>query len=235
MYVDVILPIAIPELFSYRIDSDEMCRLIQIGSIVAVPIGKSKISGAIVVSIHEGESARELKEVLDIIDSDPVVSRNQLEFWKWLSSYYICTLGEVYDQFMPSSLKPRTNYLNEDNHTIYKFPKLYGFKDVDFISLNPIYLPDEMQASLLDKYRRKKAKVKLLTILMEQAAVNQNATNAIAKSSILNQGITSSTINDLRKDNVVVKEVRKIKVSEQMMPYNRIYNPTDNKTADDVQ
>lgn len=233
MYVDVILPIAIPELFSYLVDNKEIRDQIKIGSIVAVAIGKRKISGAVVVAIHNEESARELKPILNIIDSDSVITPKQLEFWWWLSSYYLCTMGEVYDQFLPTSLKPRTNYEIQDDQHIYKFPKIYGFKEVDYIYLNPAHLSEASQCTLLETYKRSKAKLKLITIILEQTAVGQDD-NAISKSAIQDQGITNNIISDLIKESIVLKETRKIKISQSVSTYTQIYEPSENNITAEV-
>ena len=45
----------------------------------------------------------EVKEVLAVLDARPVLLPVQFRFWKWLSDYYLCTLGDVYKAALPSS------------------------------------------------------------------------------------------------------------------------------------
>lgn len=61
---------------------------------------------AIVLDIHQNEPEHyEAKPLVDIIDATPIVTSKTLELWKWLSEYYMCTLGEVMITALPSALK----------------------------------------------------------------------------------------------------------------------------------
>jgi len=51
-FVDVILPLSIPNTYTYRLPF-ELNESIQIGIRVIVPLGKSKLYTAVVVKIHE--------------------------------------------------------------------------------------------------------------------------------------------------------------------------------------
>jgi primosomal protein N' (replication factor Y) len=61
---------------------------------------------AIVVNIHNKEpEIYKAKEVLEILDEQPIVSEKQLQFWKWIAEYYCCSIGEVMAAALPASLK----------------------------------------------------------------------------------------------------------------------------------
>lgn len=45
------------------------------------------------------------KYLISIIDSDPIITPYQYTFWKWIASYYCCTVGEVMNVALPSGLK----------------------------------------------------------------------------------------------------------------------------------
>src|SRR5207249_4055058 len=45
------------------------------------------------------------KYIIDVLDSEPIISETQIQFWKWISDYYCCTLGEVMDAAMPGNMK----------------------------------------------------------------------------------------------------------------------------------
>ena len=47
----------------------------------------------------------ETKEIYALLDASPVLRRPQLRFWKWIASYYMCKLGDVYKVALPSGLK----------------------------------------------------------------------------------------------------------------------------------
>lgn len=104
LYADVILPIPLKRLFTYRVEDDQIGS-IEKGQRVAVPFGKSKLYTAIIYAVHDTEpQAYEAKPIYTILDKTPSVTGDQIKFWSWLSSYYMCSLGEVMRAAIPSGL-----------------------------------------------------------------------------------------------------------------------------------
>lgn len=102
-FIDVILPVPIVKLFTYRINQAEFSFL-KAGMRVAVPFGKSKLYTAIVYSVHQNApDTYEAKDIHQILDEHSVVNEFQLQFWKWISEYYLCSMGEVMRASLPSS------------------------------------------------------------------------------------------------------------------------------------
>jgi len=72
---------------------------------VAVPFGKSKIYTALVIETHQNKPILyEAKEIHQILDEKPIVNEQQINHWQWISSYYMCAIGDVYRGAMPSAL-----------------------------------------------------------------------------------------------------------------------------------
>ena len=73
---------------------------------VLIPFGGKKIYTGIVAELFdEFEDSFVPKEIINLLDNQPIVPKQQLEFWNWMSSYYLCNLGEIYRFAFPSSLK----------------------------------------------------------------------------------------------------------------------------------
>ena len=51
--------------------------------------------------------ASKIKPILEVSETAPVVSPEQLALWQWMSGYYMCTLGEVMSAALPSGLDKR--------------------------------------------------------------------------------------------------------------------------------
>ncbi len=104
-FVDVILPIPIPQLFTYSLPND-LYTQIQIGARVIVPFGKRKVLTAVIAKIHQNPpqhyTAKPILEVLDII---PSVTQIQVTLMQWMADYYMCCVGEVLNVALPSGLK----------------------------------------------------------------------------------------------------------------------------------
>lgn len=105
-YADVILPLPLENSYTYSIPSD-LEKAVTSGCRVIVHFGKKRYYTAIVMEIHEHtpDSVFETKEIYALLDATPVLRRPQLRFWKWIASYYLCKLGDVYKAALPSGLK----------------------------------------------------------------------------------------------------------------------------------
>jgi primosomal protein N' (replication factor Y) len=102
-FIDVILPIPLPKLFTYSITEAE-AGFLKPGMRVSVPFGKAKIYTALVFSIHENEPlVYDAKEIHQILDDVAIVTQKQLEHWQWISEYYMCTLGDVMRAALPNA------------------------------------------------------------------------------------------------------------------------------------
>ena len=103
-FINVILPIPLERLFTYSITHDQ-AKIIRPGMRVAVPFGKSRIYTALILEIHSTPpEAYEAKPIHQILDDSPLVNPVQLNHWKWISDYYMCTLGEVFRTAVPGAL-----------------------------------------------------------------------------------------------------------------------------------
>jgi len=104
-FADVILPLPVPGLFTYRVPF-EMNDTIAQWKRVVVQFGKKKIYTAVVVNIHEIPPKNyTVKYILSILDQAPVMNPVQYRFWQWISNYYMCEPGEVMNVAIPSALK----------------------------------------------------------------------------------------------------------------------------------
>lgn len=99
------MPLPIPGTFTYSFSSI-LYPDPQIGARVIVQFGKRKIYTGIIYSVHDESPANYLpKEIIDLVDTDPVLTHSQLVFLDWVSSYYMCTLGEAINAALPAGLK----------------------------------------------------------------------------------------------------------------------------------
>ena len=105
-YADVILPLPLENSYTYSIPPDLEQTVIP-GCRVIVHFGKKRYYTAIVMDVHDRvtDSQYETKEIYALLDATPVLRRPQLRFWKWIASYYLCKLGDVYKAALPSGLK----------------------------------------------------------------------------------------------------------------------------------
>lgn len=105
LFAEIILPIPVGGSFTYRIPN-QLINKAEVGRRAVVQFGKSKIYSGIIYSIHDKiPETYQVKYILDIIDDDPIVNSKQLNFWTWISEYYMCHLGDVMQAALPSAMK----------------------------------------------------------------------------------------------------------------------------------
>lgn len=105
MYIDVLLSAALPRPYTYHVPPP-LEREVGLLRRVLVQFGKSRWTSALVVRLHdEAPRLSEVKEVAQVLDASPVVREGQMELWRWVAGYYLCTLGEVLKAALPSGLK----------------------------------------------------------------------------------------------------------------------------------
>ncbi|RAK02722.1 replication restart DNA helicase PriA [Larkinella arboricola] len=104
-FADLILPVPIPRMFTYRVPRDMVERL-KVGARVIVPFGKNRVYTAVVGRIHhQPPSNYQAKYILELLDEYPLVTAYQLELFSWMAEYYLCNIGEVLNVALPSGLK----------------------------------------------------------------------------------------------------------------------------------
>ena len=103
-FADIILPLAVKGMLTYRI-GDEFKGRIKPGTRVLVQLGNKKLYSGIAARIHnEPPASGNIRPIKDVLDSFPVADETQIKLWSWISEYYMCTPGEVMKAALPSIL-----------------------------------------------------------------------------------------------------------------------------------
>ena len=108
-YVDVILPLPLEGTFTYSLPAS-LAGGVRLGVRVLVPLGKSKTYTAMAVRTHDVKPDFETRDILQVIDQEPVLLERQLRLWQWISTYYMSALGDVFKAALPAGLKAEENY-----------------------------------------------------------------------------------------------------------------------------
>lgn len=104
-YAEVIMPLPLPQLFTYSIPDDISPRP-AVGSRVLVQFGRRKFYTAVVANITvTAPEGYEVKPIVATLDEFPIVRFPQLKFWDWIADYYLCSIGDVMKAALPSGLK----------------------------------------------------------------------------------------------------------------------------------
>lgn len=105
LFVEVILPLSLAKNYTYRVPFD-LNDQIAVGKRVVVQFGKHKIYTALISGISTvPPTVYEAKYIIDVVDTEPVITPTQLKFWTWMTNYYMCNEGDVMAAALPASLK----------------------------------------------------------------------------------------------------------------------------------
>ncbi|SFP10405.1 primosomal protein N' [Prevotella sp. tf2-5] len=109
-YADLILPLPLQGTFTYALPL-AMQSTVQVGMRVLVPFGRNKTYLGIVARLHEVQpQGYEVKNVTQLMDTEPIVTDQQLKLWQWIADYYLAPIGEVYKAALPAGLKAEDGY-----------------------------------------------------------------------------------------------------------------------------
>jgi len=110
-FVDVILPLPLGNTFTYSVP-EEWADQARIGMRVVVQFGKKKMYTGVIHLVHiVPPTVYTAKEIICLLDNEPILRRPQMKFWEWISSYYQAYLGDVYQAAVPAGLKLQSESL----------------------------------------------------------------------------------------------------------------------------
>lgn len=118
-FAEVIIPLALPKNYTWSVPA-HLREQINTGCRVEINLGKNKKYAGIIKALHpEMPVAYETKDILNVLDAEPVVFAEQLQLWDWMAGYYMCSEGEVMAAALPSHFKL-------SSETIVVFNEEYG-------------------------------------------------------------------------------------------------------------
>ncbi len=100
--VEVAVPLPLFQTFTYLSPSDYTAQLC-IGTRVLVPFGKRRLTGYI-VGFPATKPSQEIKEICDVLDTEPLFAEEDLRFYQWAATYYCYPLGQTIKAALPQGI-----------------------------------------------------------------------------------------------------------------------------------
>jgi primosomal protein N' (replication factor Y) len=105
LFAEVIIPLALPKNYTWAVP-EPFREAMRPGIRVEVALRKNKKYAGIVKKIHDTIAPGfNPAPVLNVLDTEPLVHPEQLQFWEWIADYYMCSEGEVMQAAIPANLK----------------------------------------------------------------------------------------------------------------------------------
>ena len=105
-YLNIAIDIPLKRVFDYLPLAGSTRSDYQPGQRVRVAFGRSQKTGLILdISDSSELTAKQLKEITELLDQQPLLSKQDLELSRWMSNYYHHPIGEVCAQTLPKALR----------------------------------------------------------------------------------------------------------------------------------
>ncbi|MEK7309925.1 MAG: primosomal protein N', partial [Planctomycetota bacterium] len=89
--------------FTYRIP-ESLIGMLKLGARVRVPFGTTAKIGYC-VGFLESTTFPRIKDIADVIDSEPLITENMLKLCQWMADYYFSSLGQALECVLPASVR----------------------------------------------------------------------------------------------------------------------------------
>ena len=184
MFVNVILPLPLDGVFTYSVPQS-LEEQVKMGVRVLVPLGRNKTYVGIISEIHEKKpEGYQTKDILQVLDSFPILLDTQLRLWQWIADYYLSPIGEVYKAALPAGLKAEDGYRPRTETYIDLSPKFRNEAALH-VALNMLQRAVKQQAAFID--------------FLALSGWDKNEPQEITRDELLNQGHTLPTVTALVK------------------------------------
>ena len=181
--VEVLVPIPIPEKFSYLLPNKIKDTPPRPGARVVVPFGNRNLVGVVWdVKKNINTNGRKLKYVKEVLDNEPLLDKESLELADWAPRYYHYPLGDVISYFFP--------------------PPIRKGKEAKFAELKFLELTTKGEFVNLEDLSKSPNQRKLIEILKEKHELSQRAARAY--------GVNPSSINALIDKGLISRYVREL-------------------------
>ncbi len=112
--IEVAVPLPVDRTFHYTVP-ESLRSSVRPGIRVLVPFGRRKLTGYVLGST--ASATGELKDIIEVLDTEPLFTTREIAFYRWIASYYLYPLGEVIKTALPSGINiesRRKTVTNED-------------------------------------------------------------------------------------------------------------------------
>lgn len=171
-FIDVILPLPLANQYTYRVPT-AFVSAVSLGQRVAVQFGKRKVYAGLVYKIHHTPpKGYEAKYIVDVLDDAALVNEAQIQFWEWIASYYMCSLGEVMIAALPAAFRIESSTVIQLNPAFEIDAE--QLSDKEFLVLEALSLHPELNMEQLSEIVQQKNVFPLLKSLYAKDAIRMS-------------------------------------------------------------
>lgn len=103
-FADVVVNRPVDRVFSYRMP-EHLAEQVAPGKRLRVPFGKTAITVGYCVGISNVPRVKKLKDIIAVLDKEPIADAAMLRLTRWIADYYFCSWGEALECAIPGGVK----------------------------------------------------------------------------------------------------------------------------------
>jgi primosomal protein N' (replication factor Y) len=141
-YAEVLIPLALPKNYTWAVPQ-RLADKVVTGARVEVVLKNKKYAGLVKRLHPDAPAAFTPKEILNVLDTEPIVYPQQLQLWEWMAGYYLCSEGEVMQAALPTHFK-----LSSETVLLYNEEAGEDFTELDndeFVVAEALLLKKELK------------------------------------------------------------------------------------------
>jgi primosomal protein N' (replication factor Y) len=99
-FCNVALSVPLRTTFTYAVP-EQLRDTLQLGSRVLVPFRKKSLVGVVVEYVQDVPQDTKVREIVRVLDLVPALTPKLIELARWIASYYLAPIGEVFRTMLP--------------------------------------------------------------------------------------------------------------------------------------
>lgn len=187
-FANIAFNLPLGRLFTYSVPK-EFVAYIKPGMRVLTQFGKKDLTG-IVISFSGNTELEKVKPLKKILDKEPILNSEMLEFCKWISAYYICPLGEVIFAAVPKGVSVESKLL---------------FRAASKIPAAPY---TTLQKNIISLLKEKPLTIKQISSKLKSPSVRSSVQNLALKGILLQEEILKSESSRAKFDRYLRFDLR---------------------------
>ena len=222
MFADIILPLPLDGVFTYSVPQS-LEEQVKRGVRVLVPLGRNKTYVGIISEVHDKKpEGYQTKDILQVLDSSPILLDAQLHLWQWIADYYMSPIGEVFKAAFPAGLKAEDGY-RPRTETYIELSQKFRNEAAIHVALNMLQRASKQLTAFID--------------YLALSGWDKNEPQEITRDELLNQGHSLPTLTALVKRGLLQtyeREVGRLNLGgepcfEKIKPLSQVQQDAFNK------
>ena len=222
MFADIILPLPLDGVFTYSVPQS-LEGQVKRGVRVLVPLGRNKTYVGIISEVHDKKpEGYQTKDILQVLDSCPILLDAQLHLWQWIADYYMAPIGEVFKAAFPAGLKAEDGY-RPRTETYIELSQKFRNEAAIHVALNMLQRASKQLTAFID--------------YLALSGWDKNEPQEITRDELLNQGHSLPTLAALVKRGLLQtyeREVGRLNLGgepcfEKIKPLSQVQQDAFNK------